>query len=324
MNQHNRGHRFRRLTSMTLCGLALAAVGMGPLAAQESRPQEPPPPADNGLIHQARKLLEKARETYLKLESYQDRVAIKMNIETDDDAGMFGPDDTEQEMTLAYARPNRFVLESEGTSVHSDGRTMWFAFEMMNQYVEKDAPDTLSAFEGDGMFFSREMLTTHPALAVMLNEDDAAALGMGRIVAVSEIAAEARDGSAGRRIIGEIEPDQMMMPDLGFALPRMPFSIWLSDETGLLGQISVDMTAFYKEMSKQMEAPGMGAGGMLTFRKFEVVINLTDIKMNQPLGDEVFTFSPPEGMEKVDAFDMGGGRMVDVPDQQALVGEPAP
>ncbi|MGI9015218.1 MAG: redoxin domain-containing protein [Phycisphaerales bacterium] len=260
----------------------------------------------------AQALIEKVLERYKAARSYTDSATIQMDMQTEgDDAGMFGDDDMKQELTLAFAQPNRLSLVSPDITVVSDGTTMWTALGWVNQYTEKPAPATMAELNDDVMA-SPAMI--HPILGLILKADEAVSM-FPSADTVTRVVPEIRQGHAGQRLHAVVQFDEMMgMPG------DIPVTMWVADETGYIGEFSIDMTEAYKEAMKDMVDQGMPK-----ITKFATTMSFDDVHINADIPAERFVFTPEESFEKVDEFDMGGSfEMPDAPDQQAMVDQPAP
>jgi peroxiredoxin len=135
---------------------------------------------------------------------------------------------------------------------------------------------------------------------------------------VEGVKAEERSGVKGKRVSGRgaLPGGEMMGIDEVVAA-----SAWFADDTGLLGEVSYDLT----EMLKKMMG-GADAEGAPKIEAASLVLAHDEVKLDPKVDAAAVAFKAADGYKKVDKFSMEEGGEGDDGEaaQKALIGKPAP
>ena len=274
----------------------------------------PSAPASGPAIHpEAQKVIERALTAYRGLKSYQDKLVRRVEVVSQPEDMINPPDPVE--VTLAWAAPNRLNLKAEEFLVISDGKTLWEAIPPIEQYIVSQAPAEIDLEHTA----TRELLEhmrppeelRHRIARVLTKKDATAEDLIGDIQSLGEPKAESRRGQPGRLLSGVL--NVQVAPD---KTAPVPFTAWFNDKTGLLEDVRVDQTERVKEYLKSIAARTNG----LTVSKYIQVIRYGEIKINEEIPAERFTFKPGEYDKQVPEFDPPTPQEY----QRKLIGRPAP
>ncbi len=261
---------------------------------------------------QVRAILETARGKYRAAKTYQDRATVRLQTVTKDEGAASRP--IEQTATLAFARPNRIALVADNASVVCDGTHLWQSVERLGQYVESDAPGALGPQHLQVVSILPWISTDPVALWLAQPDADFEQL-FPSVRELSRVAAETRNGQAGHRVFGTLS-----VGDSDADMPAPVVSLWFNDATGLLGELRVDFTDYYRRSLKN--SPKYDEENKPPqIEKAEVVLSLDDIVVDADIPAERFVFKPASDMKKVAEFDRGDR---DEARQRELIGRPAP
>lgn len=279
--------------------MALSAVAWGLVVAlTPSRTQAQPTasaPATSPAEAPAEivRLIDRAVRQYASAQSYEDTATISTRIESDPPMEMPDP----APATLAFVRPNKLALRSEQYSVVADGRKLWEAMDVWMEYSEATAPDVLKlkSFTLNDFPFFRD--GKHPLLGLILEGDRTALDVLSGKAQLTAIRPDTLDGRPGRRVTGTAGPGN-----------RIDVEVWFDDETGLLGEIVHDHT-------RSAQANGNG----LKIRKAVQRMRFEKIRLNEPIPDSRFAFTPSAYLSKTAKLKMPTGQEL----QRRLIGKPA-
>jgi peroxiredoxin/outer membrane lipoprotein-sorting protein len=289
--------------------LAFGAAGWpGAVTAAGSLPLAGEPEG----VAQAKEALERARAAYAALSTYRDRVHIKLHgIAVDDGAE---PPTHEAEFALLVARPGRYSIRGEYSSIICDGRTLWIVDDNKGEYLEQEAPRQLVLEDlKQGQIYLDAI--QHPLAAVLL-EDSKHQLLLPQLSSVDGSQAQERRGEAGILIRA-----RGAAPDLPIA-DDLPITIWISQRTGLVGEIVMDLTDAWAAMREMQVGDDEDDPGMPHLPRLSSMVlryDFTSIRIDEELPDDAFKLNP-RGMMRVEEFisDWGGN------DAYEMVGERAP
>jgi thiol-disulfide isomerase/thioredoxin len=298
-------------------GCVLPAVVMmlagttGLVHAQETKPVPPspspsaPPPATAVLAQPsaeapanpaaAKAVLDKARASYKALKSYQDTAKLKFEMRAKDPEGNDMNQDDSEELTFVFAGARKFVLSHNDFAVYSDGKTQTAHLEMQSQYVQRDAEDAIMDEAANGPV---GVLAAVHAPANLMISPAKFEKEFPLLADATHVKAEEVGGKPGKRVSGKGELPGMPTEE------KIPMTIWFADDTGLMGEVTIDLKPTYAAM--------MGPEAKL--EKAQATITFSDIQINSDVPAEKYTFKASETDKKVKSFDP----------QQELVGAPTP
>jgi outer membrane lipoprotein-sorting protein len=288
----------RKLTLLTFA-LTLGAVSL-------SIAQEPT----------AEDILKKCAAAYQEVKSYQDTATMKV-------AMKMGPG-----MEMVFDMPTTFALEKPNkmnmtvkmnfmgvfqndTVVVSDGKKMWVYMGMAKQYTETDAPPSLDAPALSGGRSDESLL-----YGVLLSGDPLKALTEGK-KNLKLVGSEDLGGKPAYVLTWEQGlpiPDKMpaMPMPMPFPLEKLkdvmfPVKAWVSKEDFLIRQIEMNMSPMVQAIFDALVADKgqMPKEGSEMVKGMQMTLTEThsDIKINQPIPAETFTFKPPAEAKLVKEFD---------------------
>ncbi len=117
-------------TGLVLIGFGLASWVLRSGAGETARAEVDP---------EARRLLDEVAENYRGMPAYSDggqfAFAIKVNGE---------PQEEKTDLSLAFERPNKLALETDGVRVASDGETLVTSKAALKKYLKQEAPKTIT------------------------------------------------------------------------------------------------------------------------------------------------------------------------------------
>ena len=259
-------------------------------------------------------IIDRALVKYRALKTYQDKASVRFEIVAKkadgEDAGQL----SEQSAELAFAKPNRIAFSSQSFSVYSDGEHLWTYMPLLEQYIERPVPQTLSRLDVSRIPLAF-MIDSHPvALMLTQPEDDFSQL-FPSVQELKGVVAETRKGEPGHRVLGTLTTGGSDTNQ-----PVQIVSFWFSDVSGLLREMRVDFTEFYRHslanspMNDEDNKPPK-------IEKAEVVLSLDDVVLDADVPAKRFTFKPESDSKKVAKFDLG---RPEESRQMELVGKPAP
>ncbi len=298
-------------------GKRLAFVAAVFTASASAAAQQPGGDAESA----AKDVLGRARAAYAALRTYQDTAAIVYRAVPEDPDG----DEMRQEaeFALKFSAPGLIALTSEYGEVYSDGASVWVISPHGQEYIKSPASGRLD-LEEIGQDYPQLQLLGHAAANFITRGDRNPELLTRRLKRVTGAVAEERAGAAGHRVSGIAE-------DPAYGDREVPMTLWINDRTGLVEEVTTDMTRAYAEMLDEMGAfageEEEDADDMAfkppRYKSVTISIALKDIRVNEEIPAEVFVYKPEAGFKEVEEFAgpwAGGGEG----SQEALVGKPAP
>lgn len=298
--------RVRRLTATSgrpHCGLVLAACAWGlalaltPPRIQAQTATQPtagtPASTPADAAGEIAQLIDRAMRQYASAQSYEDTATISTRIEADPPMEIPDP----APVTLAFVRPNKLALGSEQYRVVADGRKLFEAMDVWMEYSEAAAPDVLKlkSFTLNEFPFFRD--GKHPLLGLILEGDRTALDVLNGKAQLTAVKPDTLDGRPGRRVTGTAGPGNLM-----------DVEVWFDDQRGLLGEIIHDHT-------RMVQANSNG----LKIRKAVQRMRFDKVRLNEPIPDDRFGFTPSAHLSKTTKLRMPTGQEL----QRRLVGKPA-
>jgi thiol-disulfide isomerase/thioredoxin len=210
---------------------------------------------------------------------------------------------------LTAAPGHRLHLTSDELELVSNGTTAWIVSPKRKQYIQLGVNADITPQEmATIMPIAPDVV---PLTAQILWRAEAPLPMMSRqVTKLLTAAPEAFAGQPGTRVTADAlctdEPDG----DVNLLL-------WFSDKTGLLGGYTIDMTEMTAKKAA-MGAPASDDDDKPPFKitKAQYTHTFKNIKLDEPVKDDVFTYTPPADFKKVEEFTE--------PDPMVLLGRPAP
>ncbi len=247
-------------------------------------------------------IVERMLKAVSKLETYSDRAEFN-NVMSE----KFGR--RAQKSPFAYARPNKFRIETAKEEVVSDGKKLTVYMKAMRRYtsddVRKDAGEQVERFLGyRGLSFSvgQLILSKNPRKIFAENFERIDLAGDEKI-----------DGERCLKLVGFTQSTAFGMGDM-----EVPVSIWIRKADHMIRRIEVDLMAAMKKLY------GDRVGGNMPFKEFLIVYDVRDMEVNEELEESLFRFEPPNGAKKVKKFYTAMSGTGETAAQFELSGKPAP
>lgn len=236
----------------------------------------------------ADEIVHKVSNYYKGLDRFKFNVDSRMLMEAQ---GM--RNEMETRYSIAAARPNRVSVNltkgMNGLTVVSDGKQIFVYIPMFKKYTVEEAPATLNEMFSEG---AGSMLSSVFASTFML--DDPYGEMMSGVTSGSYVDTEEIDGAPCHH--------------LKYTQEEFDWEMWVdAGERPLVRRVVPD----YAKRIAESGMPGM---------KMSFVVNYTQWEINPEIPDSAFTFTAPEGAEKVDSFFGEAGEEGPHP----LLGKPAP
>ncbi len=290
-----------------ICGLLVTLV---PATAEE--------PATQPTFHpQALEVVNRSLEQYRAAKSYQDNVSGSSEIEAKDALGQDVNESNSFAQTLAYARPNRVAVKSDEFAIVSNGKKLWLYTGTFDEYTVAPAPDELDYSAYLQQLYVNE--PPHPVLYAISNSDKSFEELFPAVVSLAAPARAESEGEAVIRIAGKFDAAET---PFGFR-ELVPFTLWFNAETGLFTRIEVDLAEAFENTIKSLGAANQQMPGVpKDITRAVASLRLSDVKLNEQVPDERFTYAPEPYTNKVDEFTdptSAAGT-----DPTTLVGKPAP
>lgn len=308
----------RATPALTLA--ALLAVPVAPPIAL-AQPETSPSQATAGEA-EARAALQRAAEKYRSLKSYSDTLRVKYDFRSEDGENLPTP---EMSATFHFASPRSFRITSEQGAIICDGVHLWMHSVNTGEYTEQPAPES-PAWDDFSVSAMMLMLPKHPLTDVLLGPSTPPLL-LEHLHSVESVLPESRAGEPGLRISGRgTAPD--LSPD---DETTFPMTVWISDRTGLIGEMTVDVTDQMKKMYAEMEDfyadiagddEAAAEAGIPKLQRAVIVTTLEGVRADSDLPADTFTFRPGPEDKKVD--ELSSPWEMNTIDQNLLVGHPAP
>ncbi len=312
-----RSHAFLLLVA----AVVVAAVTPARAKAQvsESVQAKPAPTASQPTkadADQAKAVIEETLARYRALKTYQDKTEMCFNVVMRDADGDDVGEKQESAGSLLFAATRRFAAISQQMSLYCDGQTLWKYAEFLSQYIESPVAEQLDLTADESLTAMGGPFGVHPLLPGLVHPDKPLSELFPMIKEFTRVAPETKDGQPGRRVFAKLETE-----DFPYDKP-LAISLWIADETLLVGEIRVDMTDFYREMMSMQAVPWSDEEEeQPTVEKAEAVVRFVDVVVDADIPAERFVFKPGEDDKKVKEFAWPGSRRGD---QLKLVGKPAP
>jgi len=324
----------RSLRHRRLATAACLLVGMAIPSAHARQPQTQPatspatnpatepstvptaPPTDAATAERAKGVLERALARYHAARTYQDKLELTDELVAFDKGGTDVGYKHELSAAVAFARPNRVALETDQFAICSDGQQLWVLCAALGQYTAGGAPAQLDLSALHTAL--RIGQPPHPVLYILTQPDKPLAELFPMVSAFVGVTPETRDGRPGQRISGLADTARSAF--LRGAQLALPFSVWVDDETGLLGEVRLDLTPVYQKALAA--SPPNAPGRPERIERAVTVVRFRDVKLDADVSPQRFVFKPPADAVKVDQFTWG--RPANMPDPRKLIGQPAP
>lgn len=318
----------RRAASSLAIALALSAVVLLvalPVArAQEAQSQPASQPAaqpSNPEAHQkALGLLDTALAKYRAAKSYQDEFAGQMEVVATDKDGKDVGQSNDYLAGLLYGGANRITLTTDSFSIHCDGKQLWLYTAALDAYTETAAPERV-----DYDKLTEDLLVNdppHPILFVLNRPDKKFQELFPMVREFTAVTREDFDGRPGTRLAGIFDASQTPFE---FGDELVPFSLWLDEKTGLVGELRLELTTVLRKVlgledggNEDLDVPGMPK----KLDKAVATATFKGVKLDVDIPAERFVFKPEPGTPKVDKFDWDS--LMQPPDPESLLGKPAP
>lgn len=208
----------------------------------------------------------------------------------------------ESEYELKVQSPRRLAMRmKEGQSgltiiTICDGKQLFTYWPEIGKYTVREAPrdlaDVLSAGHTDDVSGVAGQL-----IAALLSDD---------------IYAKMMEGVTGTEYLGAEDVDGVECHHCKLFQKQVDWDLWIAKEgKPLIRKIVPDVQNQFAEISEQLE--GAGFAGIMKNMKMDISVAFADWNVDADFADDDFTFTPPEGAEKVEgSFDplrgLGGRR----------------
>ena len=263
--------------------------------------EEPALPGYEGEVFS---VFKRAFAIYGKVKSYQDELVQEIEFEA---SGGDVPAPVGSTMTLVYAKPNKVRLKTSETTIVSNGKQLAVVLDVFEQYQSDDLPKPFTLDSPGLKEFKDHFQDQHPLFGLLLAEDPSPALLFNGLQRLTGIKAASLDGKPGKRVSGEA-----IDPNLPKSAGAVPVSVWFDDETGLIGEFTIDRTKIAPHLFRG--GPGVRIEKLLT----RSIIKNARVDASTP--DDAFSFKPDKWYERVKEFYAPDPKSW----QRKLVGRPAP
>jgi len=215
-----------------------------------------------------------------------------------------------QQFSATYAvslrRPNKLAIALKkglmGITIVCDGKNTYTYMPMLKEYKVSPAPEDLDDFVAEGM-------------------GGALGMGMGSMVFVSALLrtdpyAVIMDGVSEGKYLGQQEIDGAKHHHVKFSQDELDWEMWVATgQKPLLKKIVPDMSKTFAKLADTLPA-------QLKDLKMQMTIVFDNWALDVNIPEDAFTFQPPPGARKVDAFFKGPDLAEEGP--HPLLGKPAP
>jgi peroxiredoxin/outer membrane lipoprotein-sorting protein len=289
--------------------LAILAVScsVSPLRAQDG-------PADKdrvefkGFSQPAERMIERLFHTLRSMRSYSDEGVIQMV------TGPTGTDD--QPASFAYVKPRRFHVRGPQHDVYCDGKELTVYSRQVNRYivtpVQKDVGRQIERYAE----FMLKMSVAELVLGEQPKKEFADDFHNLEVADREDI-----DGQQCVKLVGEYGGTMM-----GVIEEPVPVILWLRESDSMIRRLEIDLFEAIKAKfaGEQTDEEGETVAAPLPFKEYRIVYDVRNIRVNEPPSASTFTFEPPSGAKKVDAFYSRWQHTGDTVAQFELSGKPAP
>ncbi len=239
----------------------------------------------NGYDGEAKRLIDEVWARYRTVETYRDRMTVRFDVEAHGRRSLLP--EGQVRVAFAFARPNRFTMDAGGLAVYCDGRRLWRHAEGLGQFIESTAPPRM-AFSADALGGGDKL--THPIGWLLGQIDQPVEEALNGVTHLLAVRREERGERDGRTLRG-----RLTLRDLATKSRNVPWEAWVGDDTGLIGEIRLDLTLPVRELAEEMEN--------LTVDRFVVVFTFDDVAVNPSVPDDQFVFQPRPDHKRVTAFE---------------------
>jgi outer membrane lipoprotein-sorting protein/Flp pilus assembly protein TadD/peroxiredoxin len=239
----------------------------------------------------ATQVLDKVYQRYAAIKDYQDTFTLNNKI---------GVGTATLSGEMAFRRPGRLsvkITAPDAAQVVIDGTSRWIYDAGLQQYTQE-------SLAGDTGWDALSMRGAELGLGILGGSDAANTVHL--LLAGQPVTDALVPPTLGQdRPVGDVNcyVVELAMPD------NQPyvgsFQLWVGKDDGLVHR-----------MIAHVSTGTMSGQGI----PIEIDELHTNIKVDQGLGDEAFTFTPPPGATRVDSFTSGA----DETDEDSLIGKPAP
>lgn len=290
---------------LTVFAVLLSSIAIAPA-------EDAPAPLD------PKALLTRSLEAYRSLDTYYAKESFGWHTEIK--VGEEEPETQGQEVTgeITFQAPNRFQSLSDDVSEYANGSLFWLVNDKLKQYVETsmdadfDLKDAYASARAHQMFVGVDQ-------AALLYRDKTLVELFPQVRSWDSAEAEERDGRAGFRIKGTLDASGIGMEG------DLPWSVWIDGEDYLLRELVIDATEAYRTMMASQEdwEDEEDEAEKKTLLKSVAQVKVQALRINEPVDQALFTYSPPADFKKVESFRRPRGAMGDA-EQMKLIGKPAP
>ncbi len=234
---------------------------------------------------------------------------------------------------FAFKAPGQFRITSNPYIATSDGRTLWVHNPQTHQYLEVPRAEVgiwLNEWLEEHTDRRLRVPTVGRAMLDRQADLDDVFASVARFIGVRP---EHRDGQPGRWVIMDFYDDSY------FTQEYLRLQMWVDDETNQVKASLTDSTVAYqasldrqreqveqaRQRAKQVdEAVEIDEPPKWKVKRLKWASTTTNIKVDQPLAAEMFTFTPGPEDKRVESFSARVMQSVRQADQIKLIGQEAP
>lgn len=346
------------MTRRYLILLGLLAVSISTVAHGLQQPQQEDE-ASAAVDPTAIALVKRVAEHISDSENFRARLVHAFRVSGIDASGEMAQEATYE---LLFQQPNLLRYEAadqQGETIVSDGEQMYIHFPNLNRYVQREAPDDLNGlirksdvgtiagsgpggFGGPlpiaGMFFVSDfpnMDDGHIRRATRMGTEEIDGVTAERISLVISMAEENEDpasltpsptpSGSSRFRTDPLSPQDAPQPRTGNGvtpprpdLPDVILDAWIEEreDAAILRRVELDLASMFAAMTPGDEGPQFS---------MEMWVSLSDWEFDTEISEDRFTFTPPEGAQRVDSvMEAILGAAAQQRPAHALVGQQAP
>ena len=273
-----------------------------------------------GYDGEVKKTLDRMEQRYAGMKTYQHTLECSFDIEAEGNSDWLDAmmNMAKQATRFAWARPDRATLISKETTVVCDGKQVWEYVPELRQYVNYPMPAVLALDELKSMEMQGGQAMQDPIAGLLLQHSLPPAKRFREVIRFTGVKSQDLEGKACWVVRGLGGSERMQ----GF---EVPFEIWINAENDLLQMVRVDLTEAMKSMSamsmsSEDEEEGKTKETPPKIKKYQMVVKPKDVKIDEDIPADRFTFKPGQKDQKVEEFTSEGGEEK----QQELVGQSAP
>lgn len=247
---------------------------------------------------EARQLLDEVAQVYQGLSGYSDEGSFLFSLKINDEL-----QEETTDLKVAFERPNKLAMESDGVRVASDGQSLVTSQESVKKYLKQEAPERISL----------ATILTGPLGAMLAGSPvQVPALVLLGMLVDEKPVDRLIEGAKVVRLGDDRELDGQTMKTIWIEPDQGPEILLLIDpETRLLQRIEL----IVEGEDLQAKAPPK-----TTISDLKIVWSSGQVQTESP-GAEAFAFVPPEGFEEVKAAEPAAGGQTG---QNPLLGQPSP